>query len=61
VGQNPITPFETGTPTFLVETIRNEYVNPKELERIKVDNYFFNSFSLEHLDILSVCCTKQVI
>ncbi|MFT5832391.1 MAG: hypothetical protein ACI97N_000002 [Cognaticolwellia sp.] len=46
--------FETGTPTFLVETIRNEYVNPKELERIKVDNYFFNSFSLEHLDIIGL-------
>ncbi|MFT6150509.1 MAG: hypothetical protein ACJAUH_003214 [Saprospiraceae bacterium] len=46
--------FETGTPTFLVETIRNEYVNPRELESIKVDNYFFNSFSLEHLDIVGL-------
>jgi hypothetical protein len=27
--------FETGTPTFLMETIRNEYVNPRELESIK--------------------------
>jgi len=46
--------FETGTPTFLVETIRNEYVNPRELESIKVDNYFFNSFSLEQLDIVGL-------
>ncbi|NJN77974.1 MAG: ATP-binding protein [Saprospiraceae bacterium] len=46
--------FETGTPTFLVESIREQYVNPKELEYIKVDNYFFNSFSLEHLDIVGL-------
>ncbi|MGB0861735.1 MAG: AAA family ATPase [Saprospiraceae bacterium] len=46
--------FETGTPTFLVETIKNEYVNPRELESIKVDNYFFNSFSLEQLDIVGL-------
>jgi hypothetical protein len=46
--------FETGTPTFLVETIRNEYVNPTELEHFEVDNYFFNSFSLEHLDIVGL-------
>lgn len=46
--------FETGTPTFLVETIKNEYVNPRELEQIKVDNYFFSSFSLEHLDIVGL-------
>jgi hypothetical protein len=46
--------FETGTPTFLVETIRNEYVNPRELESIKVDNYFFNNYSLEQLDIVGL-------
>jgi putative lipoic acid-binding regulatory protein len=46
--------FETGTPTFLVETIRNQYVNPRELEHINVDNYFFNSFSLEDLDIIGL-------
>jgi hypothetical protein len=46
--------FETGTPTFLVETIRNEYVNPRELESVEVDNYFFNSFSLEQLDIIGL-------
>jgi hypothetical protein len=46
--------FETGTPTFLMETIRNEYVNPRELESVEVDNYFFNSFSLEQLDIVGL-------
>jgi hypothetical protein len=46
--------FETGTPTFLVETIRNEYVNPKELEHFEVDNYFFNNYSLEQLDIIGL-------
>jgi hypothetical protein len=46
--------FETGTPTFLVETIKNQYVNPRELEHIEVDNYFFNSFSLEDLDIVGL-------
>jgi hypothetical protein len=46
--------FATGTPTFLVETIRKQYVNPKELEEIEVDNYFFDSFSLEHLDVVGL-------
>jgi hypothetical protein len=46
--------FETGTPTFLVETVRNEYINPRELESVMVDNYFFNSFSLEDLDIIGL-------
>ena len=46
--------FETGTPTFLVETIREQYVNPKDLEYFEVDNYFFNSFSLENLDIIGL-------
>jgi putative lipoic acid-binding regulatory protein len=46
--------FETGTPTFLVETIKKEYVNPRELEHVEVDNYFFNSFSLEQLDIVGL-------
>ena len=46
--------FTTGTPTFLVETIRQQYVNPQELEYLEVDNYFFNSFSLEQLDIVGL-------
>lgn len=46
--------FETGTPTFLVETIRNHYVNPKELENFEVNDYFFSSFSLENLDVVGL-------
>ena len=46
--------FSTGTPTFLVDAIREKGVNPKELEEIVVDEYFFDSFSLEHLDIVGL-------
>jgi hypothetical protein len=46
--------FETGTPTFLVEAIRNEGINPKDLENIEVSNTFFAKFSLEHLDIIGL-------
>jgi hypothetical protein len=46
--------FETGTPTFLVETIRKQYINPRELEHVEIDNYFFNSFPLEELDIVGL-------
>ena len=46
--------FTTGTPTFLVETIRNEYFAPKDLEDIEVHEHFFDKFSLEHLDIVGL-------
>ncbi|MFK7949706.1 MAG: AAA family ATPase [Saprospiraceae bacterium] len=46
--------FQTGTPTFLVETIRNEGVTPKELEEIEVHEHFFDSFSLDNLDIVGL-------
>jgi hypothetical protein len=46
--------FVTGTPTFLVETIRNEGINPKVLENIEVDAFFFDSFSIEHLDMIGL-------
>ena len=46
--------FETGTPTFLVEIIKREYINPRELERTEVDNTFFNTFILEKLDIVGL-------
>ncbi|MFK7948012.1 MAG: AAA family ATPase [Saprospiraceae bacterium] len=46
--------FETGTPTFLVEIIQENYVNPRELEYIEVDNYFFNSFILEKIDVIGL-------
>jgi hypothetical protein len=43
--------FETGTPTFLVEQIRNQGINPKDFEYKKVPATFFSKFSLEHLDM----------
>jgi len=43
--------FATGTPTFLVETIRDTYIDPQELEEIEVDDTFFDKFSLESLDM----------
>ncbi|MEM8527182.1 MAG: AAA family ATPase [Bacteroidota bacterium] len=42
--------FRTGTPTFLVELIRNRQVDPKTLESYKVPDTFFDKFSLEHLE-----------
>jgi len=43
--------FVTGTPTFLVEKIRSEGLNPRELEDLVVNEEFFHKFSLKHLDI----------
>ncbi len=43
--------FATGTPTFLVETIRDTRINPQELEEVEVEDGFFDKFSLESLDI----------
>lgn len=43
--------FETGTPTFLMETIRNKGINPEKVEGKKVTEAFFNKFTIKHLDI----------
>ncbi len=43
--------FATGTPTFLVETIRDTYINPQDLEEVEVDDGFFDKFSLEALEM----------
>ena len=43
--------FASGTPTFLVETIRDTYINPQELEEVEVADSFFDKFSLESLDM----------
>lgn len=43
--------FATGTPTFLVETIRNRQINPMELEEVEVAQTFFDKFSLKELEI----------
>lgn len=43
--------FETGTPTFLVETIRNTGINPQKIEKREVSNDFFGKFNIKNLDI----------
>ena len=43
--------FATGTPTFLVNTIRDRGINPQSLENKKVDDLFFEKFSLEELEM----------
>jgi len=43
--------FATGTPTFLVETIRDRGINPQDLEEVEVEDIFFDKFSLEVLDM----------
>jgi len=43
--------FATGTPTFLVETIRDRGINPQDLEEVEVEDIFFDKFSLEALDM----------
>ncbi|MEZ4852416.1 MAG: AAA family ATPase [Bacteroidia bacterium] len=46
--------FATGTPTFLVNTIRDRGIDPEELENAEVDSSFFDKFSLEDLDMLGL-------
>lgn len=46
--------FSTGTPTFLVEAIRNEGIKPTKIENIKVTEPFFDKFNIENLDIYSL-------
>ncbi|MEM0992798.1 MAG: AAA family ATPase [Bacteroidota bacterium] len=46
--------FATGTPTFLVKTIRNQAVHPKELEAIAVPETFFDKYSLDKIDIVGL-------
>lgn len=46
--------FATGTPTFLVNTIRDRGIVPSELENKEVENTFFDKFSLEELDMVGL-------
>lgn len=41
--------FATGTPTFLVETIRDRGIAPQEYEAVKVSEAFLDKFSLTDL------------
>ncbi|MEM8524838.1 MAG: ATP-binding protein [Bacteroidota bacterium] len=46
--------FATGTPTFLVNTIRNQVVEPEELESVSVPETFFDKHSLDQIDIVGL-------
>ncbi len=46
--------FATGTPTFLVKSIRNNRINPMDLENKEVPQSFFDKFALENLDIVGL-------
>lgn len=46
--------FATGTPTFLVNTIRDQGVEPQELENVKVPETFFDRYSLKHIDAMGL-------
>ncbi|MCB0842502.1 MAG: ATP-binding protein [Bacteroidetes bacterium] len=46
--------FATGTPTFLVNSIRDQIMQPQELENIKVPETFFDKYSLEKIDIVGL-------
>lgn len=46
--------FTTGTPTFLVDFIREHGINTEKLEEKKVPAVFFDKFDIENLDIISV-------
>ncbi len=43
--------FATGTPEFLVNFIRDNSIDPEELEKVEVDSMFFEKFDLRNLDI----------
>ncbi len=46
--------FTTGTPTFLVETIRDQRIDVEKLSRLAVSQAFFDKFELRRLDIYSL-------
>ncbi|MEM9887327.1 MAG: AAA family ATPase [Bacteroidota bacterium] len=43
--------FDTGTPTFLVKTIRDRGIDPREYEETGVNEAFLTRFSLEDLNM----------
>lgn len=46
--------FATGTPTFLVNFIRNRGLKASDIEKTVVDAIFFDKFEIENLDIISL-------
>ncbi len=43
--------FATGTPTFLVELIRQGKINVKELKETTVNTHFFTSFDIKNIEL----------
>jgi len=46
--------FATGTPTFLVDFIRNKGIQAQDIENRTVDSIFFDKFDIEKIDIISL-------
>ena len=46
--------FETATPTFLVNSIRDRGINPQEFEHVEVYDTFFAKFSLKDFTMLGL-------
>ncbi|MFO7735183.1 MAG: AAA family ATPase, partial [bacterium] len=46
--------FESGTPTFLVNFIRDHGISARSVENKAVDDNFFNKFDIENPDIISL-------
>ncbi len=46
--------FATGTPTFLVNFIRDKGISAEQIEKTEVDSIFFDRFDIERLDIISL-------
>ncbi|MEM9887882.1 MAG: ATP-binding protein [Bacteroidota bacterium] len=46
--------FATGTPTFLVNSIRNQAIVPQTLENISVPETFFDKYSLKEIDAIGL-------
>jgi len=46
--------FESGTPTFLINWIKENGINIKNFEELKVGELFFNKFDIDDLDIMSL-------
>jgi hypothetical protein len=46
--------FATGTPTFLVNQIKEKEVLPEKLTQIAVSEYVFDKFELRNIDVISL-------
>ena len=46
--------FSTGTPTFLIELIKNQQCDVVEFENLPVKSYTFDSYDIENMDIAAL-------